>query len=75
MFSLSCRNTDEGYETELIYPKYLEKFSIQIQMTYITDNKLLYDVTDSLTSTTGRLRRTKIATIRQLCERKHVILE
>ena len=58
---------NEGCETAL----HLE----HIPITCITDNKSLYDVTNSLTSTTDRLLRVEIATIRQLCERKQVTLK
>ena len=46
-----------------------------ITITCLSDNKSLYDVTDSLTLTTDRLPRVKIATIRQLCEQKQVGLK
>ena len=46
-----------------------------ILITSITDNKSLYDVTNSLTSTTDRLLRVEIATTRSLCARKQVKLK
>ena len=46
-----------------------------IRINYITGNKSLYDVTNSLTSTNDRLLRVEIAEIRQLRERKQVTLQ
>ena len=46
-----------------------------IPITCITDNKSLYDVTDSLILTTDRLLRVEFATISQLCGRKQVTLK
>ena len=63
---------NEGCETALYLSQILgEILHLEhIPITCITDNKSLYDVTNSLTSTTDRLLRVEIATIRQICERK-----
>ena len=48
-----------------IYCKYLDILHLeQITITCITDNKSLYDVSKSLTSTTDRRLRVEIATIK-----------
>ena len=67
----------EGCETALYLSQILgEILRLEhIPTTCLTDNKSLYDVTNSLTSTTDRLLRVEIATIRQLCERKQVTLK
>ena len=68
---------NEGCETALYLSQILAEILHleHIPSTCLTDNKPLYDVTNSLTSTTDRLLRVEIATIRQLCERKQVTLK
>ena len=67
---------NEGCETALYLSQILGGILHleHIPITCITDNKLLYDVTKSLTSTSDRLLGVEIATIRELCERKQAIL-
>ena len=49
---------------QCIYCKYLDILNLEdITITCITDNKSLYDVNKSLTSTTDRRLRVEIATI------------
>ena len=68
---------NEGCKTALYLPQILEEILHleHIPTTCLTDNKSLYYVTNSLTSTTDRLLRVEIALIRQLCERKQVTLK
>ena len=68
---------NEGSKTALYLSQILgEILHLEhIPITCLTDNKWLYDVTNSVTSTTDRLLRVEIATIRQLCERKQVTLK
>ena len=68
---------NEGYETALYLSQILGEISHlkHIPITCLTDNKSLYDITNSLTLTTDRLLWVEITTIRQLCERKQVTLK
>ena len=54
----------KAVKQQCIYCKYLDILNLEdITITCITDNKSLYDVNKSLTSTTDRRLRVEIATI------------
>ena len=76
-FNLSSLVLNEDCKTALCLSKILgEVLHLDhIPITCFADNKQLHNVTNSLTSTTDRLLRVEIATIRQLCKRKQAILK